>query len=180
MDGAIAWNSDVIGAAFGVLLCPTHCVLDLGAWRRLAYNAGAVCRVSRATSRVDECDHRVGLGLAFKWERITIVVGALNGGNDVSCLGSHCTAMGAVSVATSLDLLARYAMSDNVELLSVITCPKCGHSEMETMPTDACVGFYPCKSCGTMLRPKQGDCCVFCTYGTVPCPPIQEGDGCCE
>jgi hypothetical protein len=68
----------------------------------------------------------------------------------------------------------------NVQLTSQITCPHCGHSETETMPTDACVGFYPCKGCGTMLRPKQGDCCVFCTYGTVPCPPIQEGDGCCE
>jgi hypothetical protein len=24
------------------------------------------------------------------------------------------------------------------------------------------------------LRPKAGDCCVFCSYGTVPCPPVQE------
>jgi hypothetical protein len=24
-----------------------------------------------------------------------------------------------------------------------------------------------------MLRPKPGDCCVFCSYGSVPCPPIQ-------
>jgi hypothetical protein len=23
------------------------------------------------------------------------------------------------------------------------------------------------------LRPKAGDCCVFCSYGSVPCPPIQ-------
>ncbi|WP_327036906.1 GDCCVxC domain-containing (seleno)protein [Methylomarinum vadi] len=30
------------------------------------------------------------------------------------------------------------------------------------------------------MKPKKGDCCVFCSYGTVPCPPIQEsGDGCC-
>ncbi|MFZ0027756.1 MAG: GDCCVxC domain-containing (seleno)protein, partial [Pseudolabrys sp.] len=27
--------------------------------------------------------------------------------------------------------------------------------------------------------PKDGDCCVFCSYGSVPCPPIQEkGTGC--
>lgn len=24
-----------------------------------------------------------------------------------------------------------------------------------------------------MLRPKAGDCCVFCSYGSVKCPPIQ-------
>ncbi|MHA2389931.1 MAG: GDCCVxC domain-containing (seleno)protein, partial [Candidatus Hodarchaeales archaeon] len=22
--------------------------------------------------------------------------------------------------------------------------------------------------------PKQGDCCVFCSYGDVKCPPMQE------
>lgn len=67
-----------------------------------------------------------------------------------------------------------------VELQSEITCPHCGHKAVETMPKDACVGFYPCKGCGVMLRPKYGDCCVFCTYGTVPCPPIQIDGDCCE
>ena len=61
-----------------------------------------------------------------------------------------------------------------LELLSTLTCPYCGHQANETMPTDACVGFYTCKRCRQMLRPKRGDCCVFCTYGSVPCPPIQE------
>ncbi|MGE0674778.1 MAG: GDCCVxC domain-containing (seleno)protein, partial [Methylibium sp.] len=34
--------------------------------------------------------------------------------------------------------------------------------------------------------PKSGDCCVYCSYGTVPCPPIQAqrqdgtGSGCCR
>jgi hypothetical protein len=60
-----------------------------------------------------------------------------------------------------------------LELRSTITCPHCGHQATETMPTDACVGFYLCKGCGTTLRPKRGECCVFCSYGTVPCPPIQ-------
>ena len=23
--------------------------------------------------------------------------------------------------------------------------------------------------------PKPGDCCVFCSYATVPCPPVQVG-----
>lgn len=65
-----------------------------------------------------------------------------------------------------------------VKTTSTITCPECGHAETETMPTDACQYFYDCKGCGALLRPKHGDCCVFCSYGTVPCPPIQEG-ACC-
>lgn len=70
------------------------------------------------------------------------------------------------------------------ELRSEITCPHCGHSTVEVMPTDACQFFYDCAGCGTVLRPKAGDCCVFCSYGSVPCPPIQiarQGGpkGCC-
>jgi hypothetical protein len=42
------------------------------------------------------------------------------------------------------------------------------------MPTDACRFFYDCKGCGERLKPKAGDCCVFCSYGSVPCPPIQQ------
>ena len=69
--------------------------------------------------------------------------------------------------------------TQNVELRSTITCPQCGHAESEVMPTDACQWFYDCKGCGAVLRPKQGDCCVFCSYGTVPCPSKQTGTGCC-
>lgn len=47
------------------------------------------------------------------------------------------------------------------------------------MPTDACQWFYDCKGCGALLKPKAGDCCVFCSYGNVPCPPIQTGNDCC-
>lgn len=41
------------------------------------------------------------------------------------------------------------------------------------MPVDACLFFYECRACGALLRPQAGDCCVFCSYGTVPCPPVQ-------
>jgi hypothetical protein len=58
-------------------------------------------------------------------------------------------------------------------LESLITCPQCATAKMETMPTDACRFFYTCSGCGVTLRPEQGDCCVFCSYGSVPCPPIQ-------
>ncbi|WP_246720048.1 GDCCVxC domain-containing (seleno)protein [Rhizobium sp. BK181] len=60
-----------------------------------------------------------------------------------------------------------------MERRSILTCPICGHRAVETMPVDACVCRYECRSCGTTLTPKQGDCCVFCSYGSVPCPPVQ-------
>lgn len=66
-----------------------------------------------------------------------------------------------------------------VELESTITCPKCGHSKNETMQTDTCQFFYECENCKTVLRPKQGDCCVYCSYGTVKCPSKQTGKDCC-
>jgi hypothetical protein len=56
---------------------------------------------------------------------------------------------------------------------STITCPECGYEATETMPSDACQYFYDCKNCGAVLKAKSGDCCVYCSYGTVPCPPIQ-------
>jgi hypothetical protein len=67
-----------------------------------------------------------------------------------------------------------------LELQSTITCPECGHRATETMPIDACLYLYACKHCGLEMKPKSGDCCVFCSYGDVPCPPIQEQRaGCC-
>ncbi len=62
----------------------------------------------------------------------------------------------------------------SIELTSTLTCPECGHQETEEMPTDACQFFYDCKGCGKVLRPLSGHCCVFCSFGTLPCPPIQE------
>lgn len=57
---------------------------------------------------------------------------------------------------------------------STLTCPECGHASVETMPSDACAYFHECGHCGVLLKLKAGDCCVFCSYGSVPCPPIQE------
>lgn len=63
---------------------------------------------------------------------------------------------------------------------SLLTCPKCGFSKNETMPTNACQFFYECENCKALLKPLAGDCCVFCSYGTVKCPPMQAGDkNCC-
>lgn len=60
---------------------------------------------------------------------------------------------------------------------SVLTCPNCGAQHQERMPTDACQYFYQCSDCQQVLKPEPGDCCVFCSYGTVPCPPVQQAHG---
>ena len=65
-------------------------------------------------------------------------------------------------------------------LESMVTRPACGHTQVELMTVDACQYFYECTGCGVLLKPKAGDCCVFCSYGTVKCPPKQTGGVECE
>lgn len=67
-----------------------------------------------------------------------------------------------------------------IVLHSTLTCPVCGHKKEEVMPTDACQWLYECESCGAVLRPKPGDCCVYCSYGTTKCPPMQAGPSGCS
>jgi hypothetical protein len=62
---------------------------------------------------------------------------------------------------------------------ATIVCPECGHSERETMPTDACQYFYECVVCHARLKPLAGDCCVFCSYADIVCPPKQADHACC-
>ena len=61
-----------------------------------------------------------------------------------------------------------------MQLESTIICPACDFVSMETMPINSCVVLHICTHCGTMLRPKPGDSCVFCSYGSFSCPPKQE------
>jgi hypothetical protein len=60
--------------------------------------------------------------------------------------------------------------ASEVTLESLITCPACQFGKVETIPQDSCLYFYECASCHTVMRPLPGDCCVFCSYGTVKCP----------
>ena len=61
----------------------------------------------------------------------------------------------------------------SVKLRATITCPICGHRSEAAMPENACVYRFACPGCGAELTPRDGECCVFCSYGSVPCPPIQ-------
>ena len=56
---------------------------------------------------------------------------------------------------------------------SDLTCSNCGFTMWVAMPSNACVYFHECSHCKTLMRPKPGDCCVFCSYGSVPCPSRQ-------
>ena len=58
-------------------------------------------------------------------------------------------------------------------LQSIIKFPRFNTSQSATMPSDACQFFYTCTGGGERLKPKPGDCCVLCSYGSVPCPPVQ-------
>lgn len=64
-------------------------------------------------------------------------------------------------------------MSEAMQTRSVLTCPVCGHQAEMEMTIDACQFFHECDRCYSVLRPLPGDCCVFCSYGTVKCPPMQ-------
>lgn len=71
-------------------------------------------------------------------------------------------------------------MAPNLIEESEITCPHCGHRAIEQMPLNACQYYYDCQGCGELLKANAGDCCVFCSFGSVACPPVQTGNRCCE
>lgn len=60
-----------------------------------------------------------------------------------------------------------------MKLKTIVRCPYCSFEKEEIMPTDRCVFFYKCENCNKIIKPKEGDCCVFCSYGTEKCPPMQ-------
>ena len=64
-------------------------------------------------------------------------------------------------------------MNKQVKTTATLTYPKCHRLQTAKMPTDACQHFYKCQSCGETLAPKKGDCCVFCSYADIKCPPKQ-------
>lgn len=57
---------------------------------------------------------------------------------------------------------------------TILSCPYCNTQQEVVMPINACQHFYKCQHCGKMLKPKQGDCCVFCSYADSKCPPKQK------
>jgi hypothetical protein len=60
---------------------------------------------------------------------------------------------------------------------STLRCPNCGKRSADQMPDNASVHFYRCTRCNGVVKPKPGLCCVYCSYGDVPCPWRQLGKG---
>jgi hypothetical protein len=67
---------------------------------------------------------------------------------------------------------------EDIILSSIITCPECGTHTEEQMPEDACQFFWQCPNCSEIIKPKRNDCCVFCSFGDTPCPPVQMNKNC--
>ena len=57
-----------------------------------------------------------------------------------------------------------------MKLEATITCPACGTMTKAEIPEGACLIVWDCPACQTALRPKPGDCCVFCSYADRRCP----------
>jgi hypothetical protein len=64
----------------------------------------------------------------------------------------------------------------SLPLIGQITCPECATTTAEPVPDDACLYFFECPGCRTMLHPKPGDCCIFCSYGNMACPSSKAAD----
>ncbi|MFZ1322080.1 MAG: GDCCVxC domain-containing (seleno)protein [Ignavibacteria bacterium] len=71
-------------------------------------------------------------------------------------------------------------MKTSLILISDITCPECGFTNEEKMSENSCLWFYECTHCKIMIKPLDGDCCVFCSYGSEKCPPVQADGFCCN
>ena len=64
-----------------------------------------------------------------------------------------------------------------MKLTCLLTCPHCGYASLEPMPTERCVEFHECDACHLTVAPKEGDCCVYRSYGDSPCPCALQAAG---
>lgn len=56
---------------------------------------------------------------------------------------------------------------------STLVCPRCNHGERMMMAENSSLVVHVCQSCGLEMHRLPGNCCLFCTWGTVPCPTAQ-------
>ena len=61
-----------------------------------------------------------------------------------------------------------------VQLRSIMQCPHCGFKVTERMPANVRVLHWQCPACAAAAEPAVGVCCVFCAYGSLPCPQAQQ------
>lgn len=56
---------------------------------------------------------------------------------------------------------------------SLVKCPHCNFEEFLDMSFDNCIISHKCNSCGKIMTPREGECCIFCSYGSEKCPTKQ-------
>src|SRR5215831_7132623 len=72
------------------------------------------------------------------------------------------------------------AIASTAILESVLTCLGVRRCDAGKDAHGLLSVFHECTACGTLMRPKAGDCCVFCSYGSVKCPYVQSTGRCCR
>jgi hypothetical protein len=65
-------------------------------------------------------------------------------------------------------------MAKSNKLKSVVKCPICKYKKEVAIPVDSCLILYDCEECSARLKPKKDDCCIFCSYGSIPCTAANE------
>ncbi len=179
-----------LGALLAALACPA--CFPLFAAISAALGLGALGRFEGITFHLFQGFAVVSfIGLVVSYRQHRRLAPLLLGAISVAALGyafyysfSYAAVYGGLFGLVAATLWNRFGAgtashASQPILQSVLTCPHCGHEQQETMPTDSCMFFYDCSACGAHLKPNPGDCCVFCSYGSVPCPPKQTEAPCC-
>ncbi|TGV04901.1 hypothetical protein EM932_01720 [Flavivirga rizhaonensis] len=59
-------------------------------------------------------------------------------------------------------------------LETTISCPYCNHKMNIKMSETSIHFIHECNNCKKILRPLEGSCCIFCSYGNTTCPSSQK------
>ena len=73
----------------------------------------------------------------------------------------------------TLRILDQTSMTITI-LQTIMKCPNCRTTETVTMDQKIPGDFFTCKECEKTHEPRLGDCCVYCSYGSVNCPAVQQ------
>ncbi|WP_304608924.1 MULTISPECIES: GDCCVxC domain-containing (seleno)protein [unclassified Polynucleobacter] len=57
---------------------------------------------------------------------------------------------------------------------TIITCPNCYGQETLEISQGYSQHLYRCPSCSIILKPRSGDCCIFCSFGSQDCSSAEQ------
>ncbi|MCW3076432.1 MAG: hypothetical protein JWO32_1041 [Bacteroidetes bacterium] len=64
-------------------------------------------------------------------------------------------------------------MPKSIKIKSVVVCPVCKFKRELFMAANHFLKVYECEECNALLKTDKKQCCIFCSYGSVPCIPVQ-------